>query len=805
MPTDLPLFRINLNKMLKYILIIVFSLFSAGLVAQHGSIKGNIRTADGRAAAFVNVFVKGSAKGSVTDNEGNFQINNLKPGIYQLVATFVGAAKQEQDVEVKPYEVSIVDFTLAETATALSEITVTDARINKYYRNENAIVAKQPLKDLENPQVYNSISKEILADQVVTNFNDALKNATGITRLWESTGRGGDGAEFFSLRGFSVQASMVNGLPSVSNGGLDPVNIETIDVIKGPSGTLFGSPLISYGGLINVTTKRPYETLGGELTYISGSNALNRFTADVNLPLSEQAFARINTAYHSENFFQDAGFRKSFFIAPSFKFKANEKLTFLINTEFMNAEGANPAMIFLNRNAPLSFSNLDLFEKNYSRSFTSNDLTIKNPTIGLQAQALYKISDAWTSQTVVSRSSAKTDGYYHYLWDFSDGNTFGRYISKRNGETNTTDIQQNFIGNFSIGNIENNVLIGIDYFNSAIHNASTGWVLGGMVTLADGNDTGILTKAAVDNLLVDSSEGVSTAESEVVSAYVSDVIKLTSSLSVLASIRFDQFGGKTSYYATADVKEQTSFSPKFGLVYQLLPEKISVFGNYQNGFTNVGPAEVSDLDGSNPRLITFDPEQANQYEFGVKSNLFNGKLSATASYYNISVKNRVMVDPDNQNNSIQGGEALSKGFEVSLIANPFEGLNIIAGLSNNDSEVVKDNPGDGYLGLRPEEAGPARLANFWINYTLGNGAVKGLGFGFGGNYASEHKTLNRANTGTFVLPKYTVLNAALSYTGDKYGIILKVNNLTDKQYFSGWSTVTPQNLRNISLSLNYKF
>lgn len=790
---------------MKNILFIAISLFSVTAIAQTGSLKGKITTSDGKPAEFVNVSVKGSSKGSVTNKEGNFQINNLKPGTYQVVATFVGASKQEQPVEVKANEVSVVDFTLDETATSLAEIMVTDTRINRYYRNENAIVAKQPLKDLENPQVYNSISKEILADQVVTNFNDALKNATGVTRLWESTGRGGDGAEFFSLRGFAVQPSMVNGLPSVNNGGLDPVNIETIDVIKGPSGTLFGSPLISYGGLINVTTKRPYETLGGELTYISGSNALNRFTVDINLPLSEQASTRINAAYHSENFFQNAGFKKSFFIAPSFKFKANEKLTFLINTEFMNAEAANPAMIFLSRYSALSFNSLDIFEKYYSRSFTSNDLSIKNPTMGLQAQALYKLSETWTSQTVVSRSTAKTDGYYHYLWDLSDGNTFTRFISKRNGETNTTDIQQNFIGNFSIGNVENKVLIGFDYFTSAIHNASTGWVAGGTVTLADGVDTGLLTKAAVDNLVAGSSEGVSTAENEVISAYVSDVINLTPSLSVLASIRFDQFGGKTSYYATDDVKDQNAFSPKFGLVYQLLPEKLSVFGNYLNGFTNVAPAEVSDIDGSNVRMVTFDPEQANQYEFGVKSNLLNGKLSAMASYYNISVKNRVMVDPDNQNNSIQGGEAQSTGFEVSLMANPIDGLNIIAGFSNNDSEIVKDNPGDGYLGLRPEEAGPAQLANLWINYTLRHGAAKGLGLGFGGNYASENKTLNRSTTGTFVLPEYTVLNAALSYNGDKYGIILKVNNLTDKKYYSGWSTVTPQNLRNVSLSLNYKF
>ncbi len=791
--------------MIRHILFIAFSLLSSAAIAQTSSIKGTITTSDGKPAEFVNVAIKGTAKGAVTDKNGNFLIASVKPGTYQLLISFVGSARLEQVVEVRLGETTQVTFTLSETFTELSEVTVTDARTNKFYRDSNAVVAKLPLKDLENPQVYNSIPKELLADQVVTNLNDALKNATGIARLWESTGRGGDGAEFYSMRGFAVQPTMVNGLPSISNGGLDPVNVETIDVIKGPSGTLFGSPLISYGGLINITTKRPFETLGGEFTYVTGSNALNRFTADVNVPLNEKISARVNTAYHNENSFQDAGFRKSFFVAPSLKVKATDKLTFLINSEFMNLQAANAPMVFLSRYAQLSFTSIDLFEKNYTRSLTNNDLSISNPTFGMQAQALYKLSDNWTSQTVLSRSLAKTNGYYHYLWDFSDGNTFGRYISKRNGETSTSDFQQNFIGNFQIGTLQNKLIVGFDYFKSVITNGSTGWVLGGTVTLQDGEDTGVLTQPAVDNLLIGSTEGNSIGESKVISAYVSDVINLTPSLSAMASVRVDQFSGLTAYWSTQEVKEQTAVSPKFGVVYQPLKDKLSLFGNYMNGFVNVAPAEVAEVDGSNPRLKTFDPEQANQYEFGAKSNFLNGKISATASYYNILVKNRVMTDPENQNNSIQGGEVESKGFEVSVVANPINGLNIIAGYSDNQSEVIKDNPGDGYLGYRPEEAGPSQLANLWINYSFRNGVVKGLGFGLGGNYAGEHKTLNRENTGTFVLPAFTILNASLSYTGAQYSIILKANNLTDEKYYSGWSTVTPQNLRNVSLSLNYKF
>ncbi|MDN4167006.1 TonB-dependent receptor [Cytophagales bacterium LB-30] len=792
--------------MKKNILLLVLALGLYSLAfAQQGRITGSVRTSDGQAAEFVNVALKGTAKGAVTNASGQFEIKNVNPGEYVIFASLVGLAKQERSIVLGEGEVLNLDFVLQESATRLAEITVSENRVNSFYPNSAFVVAKMPLKNLENPQVYQSVPQRLLKEQVVTNMNDGLKNATGITRLWESTGRGGDGAEYFSMRGFAVQPTMVNGMPSLNNGGLDPANIESIDVIKGPSGTLFGSPMISYGGLINITTKRPYDTFGGEVNFVNGSNGLTRLALDVNTPLSEKVSSRVNTAYHTENSFQSAGYMKSFFVAPSFKIEANERLTFLVNTEMLFKESANAPMIFLNRSAPLTYSNLSLFEKHYEESFTGNDLNIKNPTLGFQAQALFKISEGWSSQTVIASSNAKSNGYYQYLWDFSDGETFGRYLSKRDGETITRNFQQNFTNDWKIGSFRNRLLIGFDYFESTIKNSSTGWVLNGAVNVRTGEDTGILTKAGADALLTESFEGTSRGENEVMSAYVSDVISFNSYLSAMGSVRIDRFSGKTDYWVADDIKEQVSVSPKLGLVFQPLPEKLALFANYQNGFVNVAPAQVANADGSNPRLQTFDPEQANQIEGGAKAEFWQNRLSVSASYYRILVRNRLMNDPNNVNNRIQGGEVESKGYEISVTANPVKGLNLIAGFSDNTSAVTKDNPENGYLGLRPEEAGPEQLVNAWLSYTLPTTALKGLGLGFGGNYASEHKTLNRANTGTFTLPAYTVLNASLSYTGNQYAVILKVNNLSNERYYSGWSTITPQNLRNVSISLNYAF
>lgn len=703
----------------------------------------------------------------------------------------------------------------ADSTKVLKEVTVEGTRENKYKKESSTTVSKMPLKDIENPQVYNSIPANLLKEQVVTNFNDALKNATGVTRLWESTGRNGDGAEYYSMRGFAVQPSMVNGLPALTNTTIDPINIDNIEVIKGPSGTLFGSSVISYGGLINVVTKKPHQQFGGEISYNNGTYGSNRVTADVNLPLNEKAAVRINSAYTTEESFQDAGFSNSFFLAPSLKYEVNDKLTFLVNTEFYKNTSAKASMIFLSRYSPLSFDSMELFDKNYKKSFTSNDLTMNNNSFNMQMQALYKLSNNWTSQTVLSKSSTKTNGYYQYLWDSANGDEFTRYISKADGTFYTTDIQQNFIGDFKIGNMRNRLVAGLDYYNSRLLNGGTGWAGYGVVSLVNGTDTNgvdlggnpiptVLTQAGVDNA-IGSFAGNTEANQEIMSAYVSDVLNVTNKLSVMASLRLDYFDGKTSQYDGIETEGQVALSPKFGAVYQIVENKVSVFGNYMNGFKNVAPTTVADLDGSNPRIKEFDPEQANQFEVGLKTSLYKDIISASVSYYDIRVKDRVITDPNNINNSIQGGEVESKGVEVSIVANPIKGLNVIAGFSHNDAEVTKESPGDGYLGLRPEEAGPETLVNLWANYTVTEGQLKGFGIGFGGNYASEYKTLNRANTGTFALPDYTVLNSAVSYDNDKFNVTLKLNNMLNEKYYSGWSTVTPQRLRSITAGVTYKF
>ena len=800
-----------------YLLFISTFFTTAGLCQDAGSIQGTIKTSDGDPAEYVNVSIEGTPKGTVADRNGYFEIKNVLPGTYNLVASFVGLETQRQAVEIRSREITKVDFVLAENAQQLEEIVISGGRQNL----ESPYVSKMPLKYLENPQVYSAVSSDLLKQQAITNFDDALKNVPGVHKLWESTGRAyGDGASYYALRGFEAQATMVNGLPGLTSGSLDPANIEKIEVIKGPSGTLFGSSLISYGGLINTVTKKPYSGFGGEISYTAGSFGLNRVTADINAPLKdEQVILRVNTSYHTENSFQDAGFRNSFFISPTIAYKASDRLSFLLMTEFMQEEKTNPPMLFLGRSTPLQFANLDDVNYDPTLSLTSNDLSIKNPRYNLQGQMTYRISDQWTSQTVISRGLTKADGYYSYLYDNENGlEEFSLWISDQQGHILTSDIQQNFIGDFKLGKLRNRVVVGLDYFSRNVIDNSSGyaWVHNvnpqgdvNYVYPYTGEETApnYLTRSSIDNVLASTDMSSSNTKDAAYSVYISDVINITPQVLAMASLRADHFDTEGDITTDEDNYNQTAFSPKFGFIYQPVQDKLSVFANYMNGFKNVAPRQVADQDGSNPRTKTFKAEHADQMEFGIKSNLLSDKLTATISYYDIELENIVTGDPSNINNSLQGGKVESKGFEIDLSASPVDGLTFIAGFSHNDSKVLEGDEANVWLetGRRPIYAGPSDLVNFWGTYTFKSGALQGFGLGVGGNYSSALNILDSQVTGTFTLPGYTVINTALFYNSPGFRVALNINNVSDKQYYTGYSTINPQKPRNAVLSLAYKF
>jgi iron complex outermembrane recepter protein len=808
--------KIKLRLTLLFILIT--GLQTVLLAQQQGALQGKVTTADGQPADGITVALTNTKKTIATNKQGEYKLTGVKPGSYTIRVTAVGLKPVDKTITINEGEIIVTDFVLTENHAELQEVVIAAGR-HKRLSDGSETVAKMPLGRLENPQVYTTLSKDLIEEQITTDFGNLIKNTPGVFKIQGNRGINSDGASYYAIRGFRTEVSMIDGMPSQTNGEMDPANVERVEVLKGPSATLFGNVVTSLGGAINIVTKKPIDTFGGSISYTAGSYNLNRVTADVYGPANKEGnvLFRLNAAYQNQQSFQDAGFRKSLFIAPAVEFRASEKLKINLNAEFYNAEFTSPSTIFLSRTRQFFGRTPDELNFNWKRSYTTNDITMKTPTTNIRAVATYKINNDWTSQTIVSSNTRKSDGYYQYQFirGTTTDDTLERNVSLQNTINSALDIQQNFTGSFMTAGIKHRVLVGLDYARFRANNDNSPYIIDNINgAYYDDRNYSKISRYIIDQRLAASTLTPvrNHTTSEIYSAYASDVLNITDKLTAMMSLRIDGFDSKGTRNHLADTMvaytsyHQTSLSPKLGLVYQVIKNKVSIFGNYMNGFLNVAPVAqpTDEISG------VFKPQQANQLEGGVKIDLFNNKLNITASYYDIKVTNITRADtlkstvPGRPYNiTVQDGTQLSKGFELEVVGSPVEGLTVLAGYSYNDSKFTKAAAATN--DRRPPAAGPRNLANTWVSYTLLRGKLKGLGFGAGGNYVDEHMTSNTTTTGIFTLPSYTLLNGTIFYEARRYRLGVKIDNATNELYFTGQGTLTPQMPRSISANVTIKF
>ena len=802
-----------------YILLstIFLSAFSASAQV-NGTIVGKVLTADGKPAEYVNITLTGTPKGTIVNAAGRYILRNVVPGTYVLQASFVGLPSETQSVEVKAGATATVDFSLRESSIQLNDVVVSSNKAGRFVAVRSDDAAKMPLNNLENPQSYSTVTSALMTEQGIYNLDDALKNVPGANQLWAATDRSGFGnGSSFVLRGFQLNTYLRNGIPANVSTTIDNANIESIEVLKGPSATLFGSAVTSYGGLINRVTKKPFDHAGGEIDYSGGSYGFNRLTADVNTPLdtAKTLLFRINTALNTQKSWQDAGFHRDIFVAPSLSYKVNDRLSFLFDAELYASQGTTPQFFFFNTTvAQLGVNSADKLNLDYNRSYISNDLVLHSSNMNFDGQMNYTLSKNWVSRTNVTVVNTTSNGPMPYFYLLPGNTQIARNVWTIDGSDQTFDIQENIVGKFRTGPLKHRLLLGLDYYNYDANvryhefmGTADGQTAADLfdVINATGNIPNYLNfnKAKVDSAYANSPADpypymISTKE-YISSAYASDVINVTDRLLVNAALRIDHYDFAGNYDPVEGTSsggyKQTALSPKFGLVYQLIKEKLSLFGNYQNGFTN---ETGTDYAGHN-----FKPEQADQLEGGIKLNAFAGKLSGTISYYDIRVKDILRQDPDHPNFSIQNGTEVSKGVEVELIANPFRGFNVTAGYAHNDAKYT--NADADVDGLRPNSSGPQDMANLWLSYRVLTGGLRGLGLGFGGNYAGKSLVESGRSEGQFFVPEYTLWRGSIFYDAGRFRLSATVNNLTNKKYWTGWYTVNPQEPRSINGSVAFRF
>ncbi len=253
-----------------------------------GSIQGKVTDKDNQPLIGVNVHLKGTGKGAITDGDGFFKLADLLPGTYDLEATFIGYETAQQKVNLK--ETVQVDFTLKEDKTQLKEVIVRG-------KTETAEIKESG---------YNVTAIDLARFSNTTSDVNQILNRTSGVRIQET---GGLGSDFrFSINGLSGNhiKFFIDGIPMESFGGgmsLNniPVNLaERIEVYKGVVPAHLGSDAL--GGAVNIITNgKAANKLDASYSYGSFNTHRAAITAGYTAPKSGITF-NFNSYYnYSDN------------------------------------------------------------------------------------------------------------------------------------------------------------------------------------------------------------------------------------------------------------------------------------------------------------------------------------------------------------------------------------------------------------------------------------------------------------------------------------------------------------------------
>lgn len=777
-------------------------------VAANGQITGKVTTQDGSSVAWANIGLKQTGKITVTAEDGTYKLNNVKPGIYIIRCSITGLKTQEKTVKVVEDGKVNIDFVLDESASQLSEVLIA---LHKGLNSNAVTIGKMPASIKDLPQSISIVDNVIIEQQQAMRLSDVVKNINGI---YLSTTRGSS-QESFSARGYAFSSTNMFKNGSRINTGAMPEmsSLERVEVLKGSAAILYGN--VSAGGILNMVTKKPKFTEGGEFSMRYGSYNLYKPAVDVYGPINQHIAYRLNTTFEHANSYRNSVSTERFYVNPSFLFNLGSKTELIVEGDYLNhnftpdfGTGAvNNAIVNNGRSTFLGALWSNATTQQATSSATLNHL----------------LSNNWKLNFVGSYQFYKRDYFStERIQPLANGD-WTRPLGRTKTSENYFTAQLNFSGKLKTGSINHVILTGID----ADKYQNLNYTFNGLGNYDKINILDLTKYTPRTDIPVVTEATTVTTPTNRYGAYVQDLISVLPKVKVLAGLRYSiqqAFAAKTFDLTkkidvipatTVSTRTDKAFSPRFGLVYQP-SNRLSLFASYANSFA-VNAGSLVSGEAVPPSII-------DQYELGVKQDFFNGQLSTNITAYRIVNNNLAQMAPFKANGTINtdanikelSGETTSKGIELDIEGHPIKNLDIIAGYSFNDMRYTKTSGETGsYIeGARLVNT-PKNTANASVFYTLSTSKFKGLKLGATANYIGERVGgwNNQVQADKSILVReipvssFTTVDLSAGYTYGKVSILAKVSNITNTlaYYVHENYSVNPIAPRQFVTTLSYKF
>lgn len=513
-------------------------------------------------------------------------------------------------------------------------------------------------------------------------------------------------------RGEPALAFFVDGVSyldgSAFNTG-DLFDIERVEVLRGPQGTLYGRNAL--GGVVNIITKKPTNDFYSWSRFSLGDYSSWKISAGLNAPIiKDQLFLNISGFYskrdgYTENDLsgESVDTRQGYSGRVKLRWLPTDALDVTLALNHNDASDGSYATGPLSevRENPYhvhhdykgdAYSDADQTQENLSIVYEAPWFTVTSIT-GLMQTSLdsqgdmdstpndyflahYLNEDDQFTQEFRFSSNENQDKPYKWL--------VGVYLSDYTRERKSDDnYRPDFYNLAAAGAL---TAMGLQIDSHTIHNINldnqSAAIFGqATYTFFDKLDITAGLRYAYEDKSADTtmtqSSDISGWGASMLPVYLADPV---------AGPMLAPYVYSGPVADIDDNQDYTELLPKFSMAYHL-DEQVMAYASVSKGFRS-GGFNADMLGFSSSSDFKYGPEYSWNYEMGVKSSLLNGKLIANAGVFYIDYKDQQVFQFSGAHQLItqNAGETTSKGFEVELNAKPVQGLELTANYSYTDAE-----------------------------------------------------------------------------------------------------------------------
>ncbi len=620
-------------------------------------------------------------------------------------------------------------------------------------------------------------------------------------------------------------------------GTLDFADIERIEVLRGPQGTLFGRNTI--GGAINIHTKKPSEEFGGEVEVKVGSDSQLEVMADINLPISENLLTKFSVGKRDRDGYvkrlvdgDDLGDDDTFGARAAILWTPSDDVQVFWSADYNKEEENGSPQVFNS----ISSGNLFALVSSARAGCPAPGTELADPRCAnnqwnagpFASNGTFPVAselEGWGTQLTIDwdldwMTVKSITAYRDMDWFASRDadNTPFTILHTQNDDTADQLSQEiQFAGTAMEDKL--NWLVGLYYFEEE---ASDDYYV--PITFGDfktGGDVDNDTSALFAQVTYDATDALSITfgirYSEETKRFTPDQGALTTYIfpvgpsEKVGDMYLHPVTGElfptipsgtaaivpagTPFYPAGEVEtdvEETT--PMLNIAYRW-SDDLMTYISYSEGFKSGGFNARNVKPGA--KIREFSPEFADTYEIGFKADLLDNTLRLNgAVFYTEYTDLQFIIREDFSPNTFNAGEAIIEGFELEWTWVPTPELQIVGGVGYTDGDYEELSPellAEGSVSLNNQMPHvPDWSANMGVAYSIDLGDNGTLTPRVDWSYRSK-MYFNADNTEAISQNGYSIWNAALTWESpdENWQVIGAVSNLDDEIYrVAGNSSLT---------------